>query len=277
MIAALDHVVIGVSDPDESGRRFEASLGLTVSAGGRHPDLGTRNLLIRFAREYLELIGLDDEDRARRADGGRRRRLVDALAAGGGLLAYALRSSDLDADVARLRSGGIPVGDASPGRRRRPDGRVLEWRYAFVGGPPWRSSFPFLIEWSAGDDLRLGPEAPPAHRMGAHGIARVSVAAADVGAALAMYERLGIVPSERRVESALIRVGSAEIELLDGHVDDAPDGVCRVALAVRDLDASTSVLAANGTAIERVSQDGAREARIVLEAAGGIDLRLVEV
>src|SRR6516164_4502171 len=52
----LDHVVIRVRDLEEACADYRA-LGFTVTPGGEHPTLGTRNALIPFEDDtYLELI-----------------------------------------------------------------------------------------------------------------------------------------------------------------------------------------------------------------------------
>src|SRR5262249_37141247 len=59
---SIDHVLIAVTDLAESARRFETEYGLTALVGGRHPGVGTANMIIPLGSEYLELIAAVDAE-----------------------------------------------------------------------------------------------------------------------------------------------------------------------------------------------------------------------
>jgi hypothetical protein len=128
----LDHVLIAAP----------ADLGLESSAGGRHPRWGTANRIVPLGRTYLELVSVVDERAAEASAFGR----WVAAARAGAPFGWAVRTSDLDADVARL---GLAVHEGS---RLAPDGRELTWRMAGVERAAAEPALPFLIEW--------GPQTP---------------------------------------------------------------------------------------------------------------------
>ncbi len=136
--------------------------------GGRHPGAGTANLIVPLGSSYLELIAVVDAAEAEQ----HRRWLVEAVAAGRRLAAWAVRTSDLDATRRALQTAGWELPAPEAGARRRPDGTVLLWRTQQLE-PPGSGSLPFLIEWASGQEHP--GSAPVRHPSGAHGIRSVVV------------------------------------------------------------------------------------------------------
>jgi hypothetical protein len=142
----IDHVLYAVSDLEAGGTRFEEDLGLESIPGGRHPIWGTANRIVQLGPDYLELIAVVDPDTAATSDFGR---LV--MAAGEGLVGWAVATDDLDAIAGRL---GLTI---ERGSRKRPDGVRLSWRLAGVeqalasGG-----KLPFFIQWEGPGELHPG-------------------------------------------------------------------------------------------------------------------------
>jgi catechol 2,3-dioxygenase-like lactoylglutathione lyase family enzyme len=179
MLKRIDHVVIAVADLDRAIAGFEA-LGFTVIRGGRHPGLGTHNALIAFTDgAYLELIAFLVPTSSHR--------WFAAMNAGGGLTDFCVRTSDLDADTASLRSAGATIGEPFAMERERPDGYRLKWMLA-VAEPPSAGAVPFLIR----DTTPRGERVPLErfHSNGAAGIRTLTVAVEDASAARAFYERV---------------------------------------------------------------------------------------
>lgn len=279
MIVGIDHVVIGVRDLAASSKRLSDRLGLSVQAGGRHPDLGSANAIIAFDDHYLELLGLEDEHQARAAGTG----LVEALSNGGGLLTFALRTNDLDTALERLNDHGTPFLEAPAGRRERPDGVVLEWRYAFADGAPLLSPRPFLIEWADSSSLHA---TSPSHPIGATGVATIDVATGDLDSSISWYrDGLGMTVEEPGDGTARLSVGSAQIRLAgSGGVDAPPDssstveGITAVDIAVQDLEAAIATLRSRGAPDEALRRGGHRRRIDVSSTVIGIDgLGLLEV
>jgi hypothetical protein len=142
----IDHVLYAVSDLEAGGTRFDEDLGLESIPGGRHPTWGTANRIVQLGPDYLELIAVVDPDTAATSDFGR---LV--MAAGEGLVGWAVATDDLDAIAGRL---GLTI---ERGSRKRPDGVRLSWRLAGVeqalasGG-----KLPFFIQWEGPVELHPG-------------------------------------------------------------------------------------------------------------------------
>jgi hypothetical protein len=139
----IDHVLIAVADLDSAARDFEERYGLVVLDGGRHPGVGTANRIVPLGDAYLELIAVVDDAEAQTSALSRR----VAGARDGELIGWAARTQDIDADAARL---GLEV---VGGARRRPDGRVIEWRTAGLETAAAEPCLPFFIQWADGAAL----------------------------------------------------------------------------------------------------------------------------
>jgi hypothetical protein len=168
----LVQVIILVEDLD-GARRWAAGAGLRALDGGRHPGRGTANVIVPFGAEYLELLGVVDEEEARSSPDGRP--VLEALAARGpGPARWSLEADDVDAEGRRL---GLP---AEERHRVRPDGAVIRWRAVGVNeawAAPWRPAF---MAWD--DPVRHPARSVVPHPSGATGFARVDVGVPDEGA-----------------------------------------------------------------------------------------------
>ena len=111
---------------DAATRRFER-MGLSVLDGGRHPGVGTANRVIPLGRQYVELLGVVDEQAAQATEYGRS--LLARTKDRDRLVRWSLRTDDIESVARRL---GLAV---QPRSRVRPDGVRLTWRAA---GRCWR-------------------------------------------------------------------------------------------------------------------------------------------
>jgi hypothetical protein len=196
MIGGIDHLVIACADPDAAATELESALGLTATGGGRHEGLGTFNRIAWLADgSYIELIGVDDANAARRTPVG-----VATLATldglGDGLATWALRDDELELTVGALPEGSF--GPVTHGSRLRPDGEAVEWWAAFPASGLGPDAIPFLIqhaytgaEW---DHAALAERAGHRHPIGSPVVlARLDIATGDPpSTAATMHEQLGI-------------------------------------------------------------------------------------
>jgi hypothetical protein len=140
----LDHLVYAGPDLAEAVARVTELTGVTPAPGGSHPGLGTANHLADLgAGAYLEVIGPDP---AQPAPGNPRPFGIDELT-GPALVAWAVRTTDLDATIAQARAHGFDPGDALEMSRETRDGELLRWRLTPTSVPG--SLHPFLIDWGA--------------------------------------------------------------------------------------------------------------------------------
>lgn len=142
MSSVLDHLVYAGPDLAEAVARVTELTGVTPAPGGSHAGWGTANHLADLgAGMYLEVIGPDPaqpEPEAPRPFG------IDELTEPA-LVAWAVRTTDIDATIAAARAHGFDPGDAQEMSRRTADGEVLRWRLTPPGTPG--TLRPFLIDW----------------------------------------------------------------------------------------------------------------------------------
>jgi hypothetical protein len=141
MPAHIDHVIIAGPDLEELEQVF-VSLGFTVTGGGEHPHLGTRNRIIILGESYIELLAVANPAIASAA-------LQRRITSGASWVGYALQSDNIEREVAEARARGADVRGPTPGRLVAPDGTVRSWRVAtFDTDDLWAAALPlpFLIQ-----------------------------------------------------------------------------------------------------------------------------------
>ncbi|HVD46557.1 MAG TPA: VOC family protein [Candidatus Limnocylindria bacterium] len=172
----VDHVLLPVADLEEGARKLYERFGLRSIAGGRHPKVGTANMIVPLGSQYLELIAIVDPQEAEGSRLGRR--LAHALKEGRTFVAWALRTQSIEGVEAKLRTAGWNLPPVIEGSRNRPDGQVLSWRTQDLETGGEASAIPFVIEWRVPDGLHPG-EAEASHRGGTTALRRVVIGARD--------------------------------------------------------------------------------------------------
>jgi hypothetical protein len=170
----VDHVLLPVADLEAGARRLLEQHGLQAIAGGRHPKLGTANMIVPLGSQYLELIAIADPKEAAGSRLGRR--VTRALDDGKTFVDWALRTRSLDAMRGKLQAAGWDLPPYWEGSRRRPDGQFLHWRRQDVDTGVEPIAIPFVIEWDIPDGLHPGEDAV-VHPGGATALRRVVVGA----------------------------------------------------------------------------------------------------
>jgi catechol 2,3-dioxygenase-like lactoylglutathione lyase family enzyme len=149
----LDHILLGCSDLDRGIDFVEQYTGVRAAFGGVHPGRGTRNALLSLGeRRYLEIIA-PDPAQSGATDTYGLRGLAEPR-----LVHWAAHPGDLDSFAKRLREAGVVFKGPTPGSRKRPDGRVLNWKTLNLADERGRL-LPFFIEWSA-DSIHPSADSP---------------------------------------------------------------------------------------------------------------------
>lgn len=268
MIERFDHAVIGIPDL-EYGIAVFRRLGFDVSEGGRHPSLGTRNAIVRFGLDYLELLSVEDACKAR-ARGPFGAELLSFLRESSGLVGFVLAGSRLEEQVDGFRSLGIGAEGPFEMERIRPDGRQLEWRLVVPGGSPWRKPWPYLIDWTTPESDLLAWDPPGSHECGVTGVAGIDLVTGDLGATRDIYKAaLGLhhqmtppSPGETGTTSVYLRIGSFRLGLHEPTAEGAAarelnrrgPGPFRLLLSSPDLSGSAAALSTLDIPFSRTPQ-----------------------
>lgn len=181
----IDHVTVAGTDLKQMQARL-AALGIPSEYGGAHSNGATQMAIASFPDgSYLELIApqANPDDKALAAHYWSKQMLGNA-----GPAAWAVRASDLAAEAGRLRSAGIIVSPPSRSGRKRPDGTVLDWETAQIGGEPNGTFFPFLIRDFTPREARTFPKGQPSTKDFA-GVKLVVIAVRDLKASVARYKQ----------------------------------------------------------------------------------------
>ena len=212
MITRFDHVVIGVRNIEDAMESF-SDLGFDVVEGGRHPLLGTRNAIVRFGLDYLELLGVENQLQAQKS-GTFGAELVDFLVKGSGLVGFVLASNHLEHEAERMQKKEIEYSGPFAMDRERPDGTSIGWRLVVPGLSPWRKPWPFLIEWETEDKERLKLEPAGTHSNECEKVLGIDLLVGDLALARLFYEDgLGLQASSRIGAKEIAKSSSVVYEI----------------------------------------------------------------
>jgi|SRR5579872_156687 len=140
----LDHILIGSPDLNAGIAFVEERTGVRAAFGGVHPGAGTRNALLSLGtNRYLEIIAPDPKQAA--TDDKRNLASLDEPV----IVGWAQHPGDIESFAQRLKGEGVEVTGPQPGSRKRPDGRILNWKTLALKDDA-KGLFPFFIEWGAG-------------------------------------------------------------------------------------------------------------------------------
>lgn len=154
---ALDHLILLVPDREAACDDLERRLGVRPAIGGRHPQYGTHNALLSLGpTTYLEVMAHDASSPAPPEGVLFGADTLDAPR----LVTWVLAVDDARVGAARAAEAGVDLGEASEGRRERPDGQVVSWCLTDPRADRFGGVLPFLISW--GDTLHPASSAPPA-------------------------------------------------------------------------------------------------------------------
>ena len=142
----IDHLVYATVHLAQTVNELNSRFGITLTPGGQHVGLGTRNFLADLGdNRYLEVIGPDPDqptpDRPRPFG-------IDDLAESR-LVTWAARVNDLDEAVRRARAAGYDPGPIVSMSRVSGDRVPLQWRMTLSPASGGLGGLvPFLIDWA---------------------------------------------------------------------------------------------------------------------------------
>src|SRR5712664_66808 len=156
--ALLDHILLGCNDLDKGIEFVQEGTGVLPAIGGVHPGRGTRNALLSLGeRRYLEIIA-PDPAQSEIAHFPQIRSMTDPR-----LIGWAVHPPDISAVAKELRENKVEFTGPADGSRKRPDGRVLNWKTINLADDR-HGLLPFFIEWSA-DSVHPAKDAPKKCRL----------------------------------------------------------------------------------------------------------------
>ena len=150
----LDHILLGCNDLQRGIDFVEQRTGVRAAFGGVHPGRGTQNALLSLGtRRYLEIIAPDPQQSAADEHYRRLKTFKEPR-----LIGWAAHPGDLQVLAGDLAKAGIVTQGPTPGSRKRPDGRLLQWKTLALKDDA-NGLLPFFIEWSA-DTVHPSEDAP---------------------------------------------------------------------------------------------------------------------
>jgi hypothetical protein len=156
----LDHVIVAVRDLARARSDWE-SCGLVATDSGAHPQVGTRNALVRFLDgSFLELMEIEDRQKLSSYAPALLEQLERSF---DGPFSWALRTDDIEGARASLAIAGFDVLPIWPGEGQRDSGRVARWRSLHIREP----GFPFLVQYDTEPTSRPSPRSLPVRGLGA--------------------------------------------------------------------------------------------------------------
>jgi hypothetical protein len=186
----VDHVTVAGKNLDQLRAQL-ASIGIPSEFGGQHSNGATQMAIASFPDgSYLELIALqtNPDQKALTEHYWSEQMLGDA-----GPTGWAVRSKDVAAEAARLKSIPVVVGPPTHSGRVRPDGTRLDWETARVGIEPNGTFFPFLIRDFTPREARAFPSGRPTTTE-FRGVKHVVIAVRDLSKSVQRYRQAYALP-----------------------------------------------------------------------------------
>lgn len=196
----IDHATVCGAHLDAMRKALTSAVNVSSEYGGLHSNHATEMALVSFPDgSYLELMGIQSKpDPAAVAA----HVWSKFLRSDAGPCAFAVRVTDIQAEIAQLKSAGIHVGMPEAGGRIRPDGTRISWETVDAGSGPRGTFFPFLIRDITTRKNRAFPSGKPTTTQFT-GISKVVVGVHDLDAAIAQYRQaFNLVTPKRQQDSS---------------------------------------------------------------------------
>ena len=253
MQTTIDHLIIAVSDLDQTSADYGLLLGRAPSWQGTHPDYGTANTLFKLDNTYIELL-------APCGDGPAADLLNHLLQERGSCLGgVVFGTDDAEAFIAHARALGLQAADPVPGHGvDQRTGAERYWRNIFWDQSAARGIFSFCIEHKPTSFL---PESVPTVAGAITGVDHVVVNTRSADAAKTFYgDQLGIrlaleqdVPEWGGVQ-LFFRASSMSIEVIVSDKAPDQDALWGLALKVADLEITRERLLKSGVGVSDIRE-----------------------
>lgn len=205
----IDHATVCGSDLEAMRKTFTSEMHIPTEYGGPHSNHATEMALVSFPDgSYLELMGIQAKPDPAAVSAHVWSKFLRNNA---GPCAFALRVTDMNAEITQLKSSGIHIGEPEAGGRTRPDGKRLSWETLDIGTGPRGSFFPFLIRDSTPRELRAFPSGKPTTDVYG-GIGKVVVGVRDLEASIAQYRKAFGLPAPKRDKDSTLGLDLAWFE-----------------------------------------------------------------
>ena len=145
----LDHILLGCADLERGIAFVEERVGVKAAFGGVHPGRGTQNALLSLGeRHYLEIIAPDPKQAGTTGPQSSVERLGLRELAEPKVVTWAVHPGSAMTLAEKLKKAGVAAEGPTPGSRKRPDGKLLQWQTVNLANDAG-GLLPFFIEWSA--------------------------------------------------------------------------------------------------------------------------------
>tara|TARA_Y100000588_G_scaffold67476_1_gene68350 strand:- start:9726 stop:10625 length:900 start_codon:yes stop_codon:yes gene_type:complete len=284
----IDHVLIAVRDLQQTAETFNR-LGFTVTPEGLHPGRGSRNRLVVFDQEYLELISITDPTLPLF-----RPNMAEFLSSREGLFIFSIGTTNIQNDFMKFKSRGIDINETLYGARHSSDGDMeYSWIQCEINPLELPGSQTFLIQHDHSIKQRYKvPNNPWIHQNGALGIYNLTLAVTDSEKAANRWQTVFDLEVIGRTHFAGLNANKVSLSFDNGVLDlISPTGPGLVeqflssygespyslAIRVSDLDHISQILLGNSIDFEKSELDGNDLIGIKPGSAHGVSLNLIEV
>ena len=284
----IDHVLIAVPDLQQTAETFNG-LGFTVTPEGLHPGRGSRNRLVVFGREYLELISITDPTLPLF-----RPNMAEFLSSREGLFIFSIGTTNIQDEFMKSKSRGLDIQEPLCGARHSSDGDMeYSWQQCEIAPLELPGTQTFLIQHDHAIKQRYKvPPNPWVHQNGAFGIYNLTLAVTDSEKAANRWQAVFDLEVIGRDHMFGLNANKVSLAFDNGVLDfispTGPGlveeflssyGECPYSLAimVRDLQHISRILDSGNIDFDRFELDGNDSLSIKPENAHGVHLNLIQV
>lgn len=140
----IDHIVYAVSELENGIHQIHQKLGAKPVYGGRHLHQGTHNALLKLGNGcYFEIIAPDPENKNIKAPRWMGVDLIKEPC----ITRWAIKSSDISADIRHISALKSGLGESKEGQRMTDTHKLLKWHLSIPQPSPLVEPIPFLIDW----------------------------------------------------------------------------------------------------------------------------------